>query len=253
LKYSNKYNLPLAFVRAVENDPYTRGDSDFSATGLAEPPRASALKVLFRDELVVDVSSRVASIIGQGTHTIAERAARPNIDICEKRFFSTFSVDGRDYVISGQIDLYETDTCNLMDWKTTKAYAFSSKAGNGQKPEWIEQLNIGAELLRRNGHEPKKLTIIALLKDWNLKDAGSSGMPKSEVVDVDLPLWPSAKVVSHIEERIRLHAKAREILPSCSSKENWGGRRCGQWCDASSVCDQYKNGIKTGIFNKEEQ
>lgn len=249
MKYSNKYGLPQVFVRAVENDPYDKGESDFSATGLAEPPRASALKAQFKDELLVDVSSRVASIIGQGTHSIAERAARPNLDLCEDRLFAEFTVDGVKYIVSAQLDLFEKDTGNLYDWKTTKAYAFSKKAGSGKKPEWIQQLNVGAELLRRNGFEPKALFIIALLKDWNKREAGGSH-PESEVVSVELPMWEPLQTEIYIEERIRAHVKARAALPDCTPKETWGGNRCGQWCDANTVCTQYQEQIKTGLLKK---
>lgn len=250
MKYTNKYGLPEAFVRAVVNDPYDNGGADFSSTGLANPPRATALIEQNKETLEIDVTTRVATIIGQGSHSVAERAARPGIDLCEERISATFEVDGKIYKVSAGLDLYETDTGALMDWKTTKAYAFSKKAGSGKKPEWIEQLNIGAELLRRNGHSPKTLTIIAMLKDWNKREAGSAGMPESEVLAVELPMWTSEETVKHIEARIRLHVAARSHLPECSSRETWGGNRCGQWCDASSVCEQYKEMLKTGLSQK---
>lgn len=253
MRLTNKYGLPEAFVRAVTNDPYNKGASDFSATGLANPPRATALLHTHYDKIEIDVSSRVAAIIGQGSHTIAERAARPGIDMCEERMFADFTVDGVTYKVSGQLDLYEQDTCTLLDWKTTKAYAFSKKAGSGKKPEWIEQLNIGAELLRRNGHTPRALKIIAMLKDWNKREAGQAGMPESEVMSVELPMWESSKTVAHIEDRIRAHVAARKELPLCTPKEHWGGNRCGQWCDASSVCAQYQESLKTGLMNKKDE
>lgn len=251
MKYSNKYNLPAAFVRAVEKDPYDKGESDFSATGLAEPPRATVLKAQYGDKLVVDVSSRVASIIGQGAHSVAERAARPSIDLCEKRFFADFIVDGLKYIISAQIDLYEQDSCALYDWKTAKAYAFSKKAGGGKKPEWIQQMNVGAEIMRRHGHIVKALGVIAMLKDFKDNEAGQNGMPETEVISVEIPLWEPAKTIEYIESRIRLHIAARTNLPKCSSTENWGGRKCGKWCDANSVCEQYQNSKKTGLLNEE--
>lgn len=238
--YTNKHKLPEAFVRAALNDPYDNGGSDFSATSLAQPPRASALLYSSKTSPVVDVSSRVASIIGQGSHKIAERAARPGVDISEKRYFGKFNVGGIVYMVSAAVDLYEGDTQTLYDWKTTKAYAFSVKAGSGKKPEWIEQMNIGAELMRQNGHDVKALKIIAMLKDWREDQAGTGGMPHSEVVCVELPLWEPGQAKDHIESRIRLHVEARKNLPECTGKENWGGRRCERWCDASSICEQYQ-------------
>lgn len=252
MKITNKYGLPEAFIRAVVNDPYDKGASDFSATGLANPPRATALIAKNFDVIEVDASTKVAAIIGQGAHTIAERAARPGIDLCEERLFAKFIVDGIEYVVSAQLDLYETDTGCLYDWKTTKAYAFSKKAGSGKKPEWIEQLNIGAEILRRQPekYDPKSLNIIAMLKDWNKREAGQAGMPESEVLAVELPLWPSQQTVTHIENRIRLHVAAKHDLPQCTTKDSWGGNRCGQWCDAASVCSQYQEALKTGLITK---
>jgi hypothetical protein len=163
-------------------------------------------------------------------------------------------VDGRVWTVSAQVDLYEPDTGNLYDWKTTKAYAFSKKAGSGRKPEWIEQMNIGAEIMRRQTTPivPRSLQIIAMLKDWNKRDAATGSHPPSEVVAVELPLWEREKVVAHIEERIRLHVQARQKLPACTMKETWGGNRCGQWCDAASVCEQYKISLKTGIMLSKE-
>ncbi len=245
---TNKYNLPNAFVRAVENDPYSMGESDFSATGLDTPARARALIDKYKDLLEVDVSTRVATTIGQGTHSIVERAARKDIDICEKRYFASFIVDGISYLVSAQIDLYESDTGVLYDWKTTKAYAFHKKTGNGKKPEWISQMNVGAELMRRNAIIPTSLQIIALLKDWSRKEALTPGYPATEVMAVELPMWSSNEVTAYIEGRIRAHIQAKASLPLCTKKENWNGNRCAGYCDASSVCSQWKEAKETGLI-----
>ena len=36
---TNEYGAPDAFVKAIEGDPYTKGDADFSATELLKPPQ----------------------------------------------------------------------------------------------------------------------------------------------------------------------------------------------------------------------
>lgn len=252
MKLTNKHKLPAAFVRAVENDPYTKGESDFSATSLETPPRALALIEKHKDTLEIDVSTKVASIIGQGAHKIAERAARDGCDIFEHRYFATFTVDGVAYIISAQIDLYENDTKCLYDWKTTKAFAFSKKAGSGKKPEWIAQMNIGAEIMRRNDIHPKSLSIIALLKDWNKRELVSPGYPQTEVMAVELPMWSRDEVCAYIEKKIRAHVAAKQVLPLCSSKDTWGGNRCkGGWCDAAQVCSQFAESKRTGIIQEE--
>lgn len=247
MKLTNNHSLPDAFYRAVKNDPYSRGESDFSATSLANPPRANALIEQFKDTIEIDCSTRVDSTIGQGVHSLVERAARPGIDIKETRYYSKFEVDGKVYTISAQIDLFETDTGMLIDWKTTKAYAFSKKAGSGLKPDWISQMNIGCELMRRNELSPKSLHILALLKDWKKAESGTAGMPERAVLSVELPMWDRETTVKYIEDKIRLQVAARTELPLCSSSEAWGFRKCADWCDAKSVCTQYQQMIKTGL------
>jgi hypothetical protein len=251
MKLVNRYGAPEAFFRAVQNDPYEK-HGDFSATSLLQPARAQALLELHKETIEVDVTTKIAACIGQGVHSLLERAARPGVDIVEKRYFATFNVDGLNYVVSGQIDLFESDTKTLSDWKTTKAFAFSKKSGAGKKPEWIQQMNICRFLMEQNGEQVKRLQIIGLLKDWNKREAGVNGYPISEIVTAEMPMWSLEETNTFIIERIRAHVNARHSLPQCSSKEAWGGNRCGQWCDAASVCTQYQESKKTGLLTQKE-
>lgn len=251
MKLTNKYGVPDAFFRAVQNDPYEK-HGDFSATGLLQPPRATVLLELFKDKIEVDVTTRVAQTIGQGAHSILERAARPGIDIIEKRYFANIEVDGKTYVISAQIDLYESDSKTLSDWKTTKAFAFSKKTGSGKKPEWVQQMNIQRFIMEQNGVEVKRMQIVGLLKDWNKREAGVNGYPQSEIMTVEMPVWTREEANAFIIERIRAHVSARHSLPLCTTKEAWGGNRCASYCDAAGVCSQYQESLKTGLFTKKE-
>lgn len=251
--YTNKYGLPDAFYRAVMGDPYSKGESDFSATGLLNPPRATVLLERHGNEIEVDVSSRVAATIGQGVHSILERAQREH-DLIETRFFGTFEVMSKSYIVSAQIDLYEPDTETLYDWKTTKAYAFHKKTGT--KKEWEIQLNIGAYLLEMSKygerHDVEHLKIIGLLKDWDYKKAETEkGYPPTEVMTMELKRWAPSETEEYIMGRILLVEKARIELPRCTSVETWGGNRCARWCDASSVCEQYKQARKTGLIGEQ--
>lgn len=250
MKYVKGLGVPDAFYRAVVNDPYVKL-GDFSATGLLQPPRAAVLLELYKDTIEVDVATRVAACIGQGVHSLLERGARPGIDLVEKRYFGNFEVDGKLYVVSAQIDLYEGDTKTLSDWKTTKAFAFSKKAGNGKKPEWVQQMNIQRLLMEQNGVEVKALKIIGILKDWDKrKSLTEAGYPISEIVEAQMPLWSTKETNDFIVDRIRAHVAAKTHLPQCTLKENWGGNRCRGWCDAASVCEQYQKSLKTGLITE---
>ncbi len=242
LKITNRHKLPQAYVRAVTNDPYSKGESDFSVTGLLAPPRQRVLIQKHSEILEEDAKDRVWALLGQATHAILERSAREG-DLVEKRFFAKFS--GK--VLSGQIDLLEHDTLTLSDWKVTKAWAFSKKGGSGKKPEWVQQLNMQLELLRQNGLDAKALNIVGILKDFDSKKAGENGYPIAEIVCADIPIWPREKTQAFIVDRIRLHTEAETILPQCSPSDTWGGNRCKSYCSASAVCEQYKLMRKTGL------
>lgn len=253
MKYTNKHGAPDAWFRAVANDPYDRGDT-YSPSMLNNPARATAL-LEQNPDVEVDVSSRVAATIGQGAHAILERAARPGIDIVEKRFSRKIVVDGITYIVSAQVDLIETDVKRMSDWKTTKAYAFHAKTGRGKKPEWESQLNIGRWVLA--GQEDPiiidELVIVGLLKDWDMRKAQTeTGYPVTEIMQAQQKVWTLEETEAWIADRIRAIVAARKELPQCSMKETWGGNRCGRWCDASSVCEQYQETLKTGILKKSE-
>lgn len=251
---TNRYGFPEAIVRAMRNDKYDKAGSDFSATELLKPARARALSVLHADQIEEDVSDKVYALLGQATHSILERAARSE-DLVEQRFFGTFM----DVTVSAQIDLLEHDTQILSDWKVTKAYPFTTKGGLGQKPEWIQQLNIGLELLRMNGLDAKGLQIIGIIRDFDQRclDMSSrqfmAGYPKSEIVSIDIPIWPREQTLAFISSRVSAHVDAMEKLPSCSVEETWGGRRCARYCNVNKFCDQYQTAKQTGILQKERQ
>lgn len=243
MKITNKYSLPLAFVRAVENDSYNKGDADFSVTQLLSPARLEALKEKHRDELTEDCKDRVWSLLGQSVHGILERSARPG-DLVEKRFFAEFN----GVKISGQIDLLDQEGV-LSDWKVTKAWAFSKKGGSGKKPEWVAQLNMQLELLRQNGLDAKALQIVGILKDFDAKKSGENGYPALEIVQAEIPMWEREKTQVFIKDRIVAHMFAnKDQLPKCTSAETWGGNRCQGYCPVAKFCSQYQESRKTGLI-----
>ncbi len=256
MQYTNNFGLHPAILRAAINDPYSSGGSDFSATSLEAPARQKRLIELHKDELSVDVVSRIPAMLGQGLHSILERGARPGIDIVEKRYYAPIKVFGETYTLSAQIDFYDIETKTLSDWKTTKAFAFSKKAGSGQKPEWIRQLNVQKTIMEQQtpSISVKALQIVGILKDWEKRKVGvENGYPQCEVVTVDLPIWESAKTMEYIAMRIAAHVQAKTTLPECTKEETWYGKRCASYCDASSVCEQFKNMQKTGLIKNQSE
>lgn len=247
MKYTNKYGLPEAFVRAAQNDPYSKDGADFTTTQLANPPRAEALKELYPDKLEIDVASRQSAILGQATHTILERGARPDIDVIEQRFFTTITVAGVGYRVGGKIDLYQRDDKTLYEYKTCLTAAFTKKKGSGKKPEWIAQASCNAHLMRLNGFEVERVVLVGILVDWRPWRAHEVDCG---VKAIELPLWDVQKTEAYMRERVALHAAARKSLPLCTPKETWGGQMCQFYCESAPVCAQYQEMLKTGVFQK---
>lgn len=214
MKFSNRSALPDALLRAVENDPYSRGDAEFSVTQLLAPARQAALREQHKDEMEEDVEERLFALYGQIGHGILERANRNAI--AEKRYFGT--IGGAR--VSGQLDTLDLDNSILSDWKFTTAWGF--KPGTPPKPEWVAQLNMQLELLRQNGQDAKTLQIIGLLRDFSKMEAARNfDYPRQPVVTLTIPMWDRAKTVEFMWSRIVAHREARKILPECSGDERW--------------------------------
>lgn len=221
---TNRAGLPDAIVNAIRNDPYDSGKSDFTATGLLKPAQMRALEMIHADKLEDDAEKSLYRLYGQVAHGILERANE--LDLAEKRFFSEFM----GFKVSAQLDTLALTNGVLSDYKFTTSYGF--KSDKEPKPEYIAQLNIQLELIRRNGLNATKLQIVGLLRDWHVHEAKRDlSYPKSPIVIQDIPLWSREQTVSYIEMRIAEHVRAQNAaltgleLPTCSDEERWAKRR----------------------------
>ena len=215
MKITNKHGLPDAILKAVQNDSYRKGDSDYSISELIKPPRKLQLTKKHWDEIEEDVSDLIWSLFGQAVHHIAERA---NVSgIVERRLF--YEVHGKK--ISGQMDYYDPSTGILTDYKTATVSKFSF---NDFK-EWEQQQNCYAQLLRWNGDKVTKLQILGLVRDHRPKEAETAksfNKPypgKAEMIT--LPLWDDKTAVDFIALRVRIHEAAKLALPECTPEERW--------------------------------
>jgi hypothetical protein len=241
MKITNKHNLPEAIVNAVRNDKYVRSTDPkhFSCTGLLRPSRQRALEKQYGDEIEEDASDRIWALFGQAVHVVCERG---NVsDLVETRFSSKFD----EYTVSAQIDSLGLKDGVLTDYKTTSVYKIkNSKEGDA---DWTAQLNIQAELLRRNGHIVKKLQIVALLRDHSRSQAARDfNYPDTPVVVVPIAMWTEEKTVAFITARIKSHMSAEIELPFCSKEERWA---------SDPVYAVMKHGRKTAVklFDNESE
>jgi len=248
LHYTNKKMIPLHVVRGIKHSwEYSKGEADFSVTELLQPPKVRALKLQHKDELVEDYSDTIASFIGTSVHKMLEQANEGVEGLeTEMRINTEVTVDNKDYVISGCIDLINHNENKITDYKTTSAYAVIN-----DKPEWDYQLNIYAWLyaLAFNKKDMPSAEVVAFLKDWSKsRSINSNTYPQTAVFTKPIMVWSMEEVENFIKERIKLHvASATDTQDiQCSDEEIWlsakgKANRCEDWCNVNQFCNQYKN------------
>lgn len=221
---TNNKGFPLALVKAVENDSYSKGRADRSVTGLLAPPRQAALKDIHGDEITEDVSERTFALYGQLVHLLLERSGEQDRNaLTEERMFT--EVEG--WSISGQTDtitLTEDEAWVVSDYKFVTAYKFKRNySGELVMPaEYEQQLNMYAHLLRENGFKVDGLKIVAIYRDWSKMEAKrDKNYPQLGAETHDVKLWPEEDAREFMAERVRLHQAAENDLPECDEEERW--------------------------------
>jgi hypothetical protein len=212
-RITNRSNLPEALVRAIENDPYDRGECDYSVTQLLKPARMVALERIHRDDIEEDAADRIWALMGQLGHLVLERAGQGMV---EKRLFATRN----GLRISGALDLVSASggSYKSTDYKFTTAWS----AKNGPKPEWIQQLNLGLWLASENGITIDALEIVAIYRDWSKLEAmRSQDYPQRQASVFSLPIWPMPRTLAFLDERLAAMEAAKSALPECTAEERW--------------------------------
>lgn len=222
MNITNTYNLPLPVFRALAHESYQKhGKNEISVTSLIGPPKIRQLKLRHDEEISLDASERVWSLLGQSVHKVLELAAGEG-DLSEGRLYQQ-DPKWNGWSLTGQHDLYQPAEATLSDFKVTSVYSFLL----GEKSEWEQQLNLNAMLLRHHGHAPHKLQIIAILRDWQSSKAELDpyGYPPCALHVVNIPLWTPEKCLSYATERILLHQNAEALpdddIPPCTPAERW--------------------------------
>lgn len=225
MNWTNRYNLPKAFVNAVTNDPYSKGDSDFSVTELLSPPRARVLTKRHFKEIKKDVSENLWVVFGRAVHKILEENACTETTIPERRLSITLPHPFNkelSIIVSGGMDSYLVDGKTLQDYKTTSVFAVK----DGGRREWEEQLNCYAAILRSHSIEIEKLEAVPFIKDFRASEKKwafikNENYPESPIVKLPIELWPENLAIEFMKERVRLHLEAETELPVCTDEEVW--------------------------------
>lgn len=225
MRLTNELGLPQPIVDAVNfetaayDGPRFDGDDNhnrISVTSLLKPAQSVAIEREHHGEMTEDVADRLWALQGQVVHGILERAAKLGAhNLAEKRL--EIVVDG--WTISGRFDHFLLHTGILQDWKYVSVYSIK----DGVKPEFVEQLNVYAEMLHTHGHVVAGAQIVAILRDWSkMATLRERNYPERQVVVLNVPLWSSEKTRAFISARLAEHVKARDGSPTpCTDEERW--------------------------------
>lgn len=208
MRVTNKNNLPESMVRASGRS-HRPDINRLSPSALCGPPMLRALQVEHYDDIEVDVSDSLMSMLGTGFHLLMEQN-KPNNCMNEM----PVSVEYLGYTINGIIDQYDPVKKIIRDYKTTSVW---SMIDGKPKPEWVKQLNIYAWMLKENGMRVDNIFIEAIARDWVKSKAFQHGYPKSPYQRFELPVWDTETTKSYIEYWIRRY----EEREPCTAEERW--------------------------------
>lgn len=227
MRVTNKYNLPAPFVKAASSFTSRPRPGKLSVTELCSPPQIRALKIKHWDDIEEDAADRVWALFGSAMHKILEEHAKGENVLAEE--YVKMEVFG--YEIRGVFDLLSEDTMSLEeggildDYKTCSYYAVK----DGPKPEWVQQLNCYAAILRETaGIKVSQLRIIPLIRDHSrAQSLRDKDYPDKAVMPpMQIPLWDHEETMMFLRKRVFLHRKADELgeIPPCSDLERWATR-----------------------------
>ena len=227
MRITNDLGLPLPIVKAVENDPYDNQGTR-SVTTLLKPPQAYALTQKHHGEIVEDVADRIYALTGQIGHVILERAAMtldPDLYISETRFIH--EIGG--HRVSGQVDLIETETETVWDFKFTSGWAEKDARMDGGKSDWRIQLSLLAMLARMDGIKVTTGKICAIIRDWTKLNAERNrDWHDKPVSAIDMNIMPHDEALEWTINRNREFDEALAGNPRpCTDEERWF--RPGKW------------------------
>jgi len=217
MKYTNKHNLPTHLVNVLKQDEYDYNDNVWSATTLNTPSRMFALKQTNKDNLEIDISDLVPTMMGTAIHSFFEKCNLDGFEQ-EKRLF--YEIDGQK--ISGKFDLLRSignDVFRLYDIKTTSVWKWIYN----EYDDYIKQLSIYRYLCEKNGYSVESnAVIIFVFTDWSRADSiKDPKYPQLRIMEQNIKLMSVAETEDYIRSRIKSHQQALIDLPLCSKEDLW--------------------------------
>ena len=164
---TNRLNLPQPFVDAATSD-YKPTEGRYSVTRVLGSPCEAVLLRRHGEEIDGDVADYVWKIFGSAVHKILEESQETDTQIKENYLkIPVLEAKGIKYELSGKFDLYDDSNATVTDYKTAPLWKI--KFANFE--DWRMQTLLYCWMLRQIGFDAKGGEIVALIKDFNKRDA----------------------------------------------------------------------------------
>jgi hypothetical protein len=211
MRVTNKTGLPLSVVKLVSGGERPFVPNEVSVTTLIRPPQINALTRIHWDELEEDAADRIWATYGTLMHYALERMEHDNALVEEK-----LTLKVGDWTVTGTPDLYHDGV--LSDFKFVSVWSIA----DGVKPEWVEQLNLYAHLLRAHGFPVHHAQIVAFYRDWSKTRAMESGYPQQQAGVHPVKLWPDERAGEFMATLVCDYERAMNgDFPDCTPEETW--------------------------------
>jgi len=155
-----------------------------------------------------DNEMKLAAIMGTAIHAEIERALADNPDVMIE---TAVEYNG----MKAHIDCFVPGTGDVIDWKTSKVKNLSYFPSTQQR--W--QVQTYGYLLAKNGHDVKRVSLVAIARDGDERDVKVHTEDYSEAMALEALGWLEA-------------IKASEVAPEPEREENYCAFYC-KFYDAS--------------------
>lgn len=201
--YTNKLNLPIAIYRAVVNqEDRTPQENVYYVTEFIKSVREIKLTRLHWNEISIDISDCINTLIGRCVHKVMELADPEN---AEKKIEAV--TDGIKLV--GCIDKYDYEKLTIIDYKTCRK-------SHKEFEDWYLQGMLYAYMMLISEHiKTKQLQFIGLVKDSVIARGDPTVIPYIyDIKDSDYDF-----IAEYVSKKAKL-LKSNDI-PLCSDSEKW--------------------------------
>lgn len=209
---TNLSNLPDVLVTAVA--PRRRPQrGTFSVSELIAPPQIRDLLIRHWDELTEDAASRLRFFSDGLLHHLLDSYG--NVGGRRVERLQSYATD--DGLVAGSFDVLRVGD-ELHEYRSVSTWRVTS----GVPRDWVERMNLYAEVLRRGGLPVTALKIVAMFRDFSASRTNDANYPQAEVQTFDIPLWQPDEASAFLRDRIALHQAADGgAYPPCSPDERW--------------------------------